>query len=155
MARDPGVHPVRRDEGPRLLEVWEGSVRATHRFLTEADIAALRPQVLDGVFALDHLLGVHGPDGRLIAFLGVHGDALAALFVDAAWLRRGIGRRLAGHAIHALGATTVEVNEQNPDAVAFYRSQGFDVIGRSPLDGTGKPFPLLHMRRLPRQVSAG
>jgi putative acetyltransferase len=72
-----------------------------------------------------------------------------ALFVDAAWLRRGIGRRLAGHAIHALGATTVEVNEQNPEAVAFYERMGFRVEGRTPTDHEGRPFPLLQMRLAP------
>src|SRR5262245_36041535 len=148
MALDPGIHPVRRDEGPRLLEVWEGSVRATHRFLTEADIAALRPQVLQGVFAIDHLLGLRD-DGRLIAFLGVHGTAIEALFVDAAWLRRGLGRRLVEHAVGDMGATTVEVNEQNPEAVAFYERMGFRVEGRTPTDHEGRPFPLLQMRLAP------
>lgn len=148
MALDPGIRPVRRDEGPRLLEVWEGSVRATHRFLTEADIAALRPQVLEGVFAIDHLLGLRD-DGRLIAFLGVHGTAIEALFVDAAWLRRGLGRRLVEHAVRDMGATTVEVNEQNPEAVAFYERMGFRVEGRTPTDHDGRAFPLLQMRLVP------
>jgi putative acetyltransferase len=47
----------------------------------------------------------------------------------------------------ALGATTVDVNEQNVGAVAFYRRIGFEVEGRSEVDSTGKPFPLLHMRK--------
>ena len=39
----------------------------------------------------------------------------------------------------------VDVNEQNPDAVGFYKHVGFEVTSRSPLDGMGKPFPILHM----------
>jgi putative acetyltransferase len=58
-----------------------------------------------------------------------------------------VGRRLARHAVVRLGATTVDVNEQNPEAVAFYLRLGFRVEGRSELDSTGKPFPLLHMRK--------
>jgi putative acetyltransferase len=146
MTRDPGILPVRRDEGPRLLDVWERSVRATHRFLTEADIAALRPQVLEGVFALDHLLGLRDDTGRLIAFMAVHGTAIEGLFVDAAWLRRGLGRRLVEHAVASMGTTTVEVNEQNPEAVAFYERMGFRVEGRTPTDHDGRPFPRLQMR---------
>jgi len=41
-----GVHPVGVDEGERLIEVWEASVRATHDFLSEFDIAYLKPMVL-------------------------------------------------------------------------------------------------------------
>ena len=45
------------------------------------------------------------------------------------------------------GELTVEVNEQNPAACGFYEALGFVVIGRSPVDDDGRPFPLLHMRR--------
>jgi putative acetyltransferase len=49
------------------------------------------------------------------------------------------------HAMRELRADEVDVNEQNPAAVGFYQHFGFKVVGRSPLDGTGKPFPILHM----------
>jgi putative acetyltransferase len=58
-----------------------------------------------------------------------------------------VGRRLVRHAVVELGATAVDVNEQNQEAVAFYRRLGFDVEGRSDVDSMGKPFPLLHMRK--------
>jgi hypothetical protein len=45
-----------------------------------------------------------------------------------------------------MGATTVDVNEQNPQAVGFYLHIGCEVVGRSELDGMGKPYPLLHLR---------
>ena len=41
------------DSGP-LRSLWERSVRATHDFLTEDDIAGLRPQVA-GAFGADAL----------------------------------------------------------------------------------------------------
>lgn len=52
---------------------------------------------------------------------------------------------LATHAINELGATKVDVNEQNEQALGFYQHIGFSVTGRSPVDGQGKPYPLLHM----------
>ena len=39
------------------------------------------------------------------------------------------------------------MNEQNQDALRFYRACGFVVETRSDTDGDGRPFPLLHMRR--------
>ena len=48
-------------------------------------------------------------------------------------------------AIARLGATRVDVNEQNEPALGFYRHLGFAVVGRSALDGQGRPYPLLHM----------
>lgn len=49
------------------------------------------------------------------------------------------------HAIAALGARRVDVNEQNEQALGFYRRLGFAQVGRSPLDGEGRPYPLLHL----------
>jgi putative acetyltransferase len=62
--------------------------------------------------------------------------------------RAGKGRRklLLQYAIAEFGANEVDVNEQNPQGVAFYRHMGFEQVGRSELDGQGNPFPLLHMR---------
>ena len=68
------------------------------------------------------------------------------LFIHPARRSQGIGRRLLTYGVTALGATKLDVNEQNPQAVGFYRRMGFEVAGRSELDGTGKPFPLLHMQ---------
>ena len=57
------------------------------------------------------------------------------------------GGRVSGkYAIAEFGVNEVDVNEQNPQGVAFYRHMGFEQVGRSELDGQGNPFPLLHMR---------
>lgn len=42
-------------------------------------------------------------------------------------------------------AIKVDVNEQNNHALGFYEHIGFKVVGRSPLDGQGEPYPILHM----------
>jgi len=142
-----GVHRVEPEEGESLLEVWEASVRATHHFLSESDIQFFKPLVLKELFALDHLLSVRDREGRIIAFVGVSQERMEALFVHPSFHRIGVGRRLARHAVLELGATSVDVNEQNQQAVAFYGRLGFQVEGRSEVDGMGKPFPLLHMRK--------
>jgi putative acetyltransferase len=43
------------------------------------------------------------------------------------------------------GSLTVDVNEQNPEALRFYQAFGFRVIGRSAVHGTGRPFPLQYL----------
>jgi putative acetyltransferase len=142
-----GVYRVEPEEGESLLEVWEASVRATHHFLSESDIQFFKPLVLKELFGLDHLLSVRDREGHIIAFVGVSQERMEALFVHPSFHRIGVGRRLARHAVLELGATSVDVNEQNQQAVAFYGRLGFQVEGRSEVDGRGKPFPLLHMRK--------
>lgn len=134
------------EDGDQLVDVWEASARATHHFLTEADYAFLKPLVRPGLLALPQLFGARTPNGELVGFVGVEGDKMEALFVHPAWFRSGLGRLLANHAVKELGARTVDVNEQNGQAVSFYQHLGFRQYARSEVDGQGKPFPLLHLR---------
>jgi putative acetyltransferase len=136
-------------EHAALVMLWERSVRATHDFLAEADIVFLRPLVAE-YFAgsATHIWVLTDEENVPIGFLGLAGDSIAALFMDPAHRGQGAGRRLVSHAQELRGgALTVDVNEQNVDARGFYEALGFAVVGRSPVDDMGLPFPILHMRR--------
>lgn len=130
----------------RLVEVWESAVRATHHFLGEDDIQFFKPLVRDAYLDSVQLACLRDGDGRIAGFIGTAGENVEMLFVDPAQHGRGIGRALLDHAL-ARGATRVDVNEQNPQAVGFYLCMGFVQASRSEVDGLGKPFPILHLRR--------
>jgi putative acetyltransferase len=144
----------REDDLAALLALWERSVRATHAFLTEADIAELRPLVAEALSgdALDLWVLTETGDAP-IGFMGLAGNDISALFLEPARRGQGAGRMLVFHAqTLRAGELTVDVNEQNPQARGFYEALGFVVVGRSPLDDGGRPFPLLHLRRrMPRE----
>ena len=134
---------------PRIFEVWESSVRATHLFLTEADIQFLIPLVKAGLAEFGPIHCLRDREGQVFAFLGVHGAKVEMLFVHGDHRGRGAGRLLAEYAIQFLGANEVDVNEQNGQALGFYLRLGFHPMGRSPLDPSGKPFPILHLALRP------
>ncbi|MCY1457143.1 putative N-acetyltransferase YjaB [compost metagenome] len=83
---------------------------------------------------------------RITGFAGVAAGKIEMLFIDPAHRGRGLGKRLLRYALENLNADQLDVNEQNPQALGFYFKQGFEVIGRSEVDGMGQPYPLLHMR---------
>ena len=125
-----------------LLVVWESSVRATHLFLQEGDVEHLRPFVKQGLREVP-LLFYAEEKGAPCAFLGMDGDSIEMLFVAAEARGRGIGSALMRQAL-ALGASRVDVNEQNPQALGFYRRFGFEVKSREAVDSLGLPYPILH-----------
>ena len=130
-----------------LLDIWLRSVRATHTFLSEDDVQSLLPLVRDYLGSAESELWVLcSPSGALMGFMGMSGSKMEALFLAPEFHRCGGGRRLVRHAQALKGELTVDVNEQNPAACRFYEACGFVVEGRSELDGTGRPFPLLHLR---------
>jgi len=130
----------------RLVTVWESSVRATHHFLQESDIAALRPLLLNAYLPNLKVMIARDEAGVIHGFLGVDENRIEMLFVDDASWGKGVGKLLLQYAIAHFGANEVDVNEQNPQSVAFYQHMGFVQVGRSERDGQGNAFPLLHMR---------
>jgi len=131
-------------DAPALTRVWRRAVEATHHFLTPATVDAIEVDVAAWLNSGDPDLWAWDQDGRLVAFLGLSGDELAALFVDPRLHRSGVGRRLVDHAL-SLGARRLSVNEDNPGARAFYERQGFRAVGRAETDDAGRPYPLILM----------
>lgn len=141
------LRKARAGDTAALLDIWERSVRATHRFLTEDDIAFYHPLVKQGLEALECWLTE--AEGGVAGFMLLNGPRVEALFVDPAHMGKKIGTRLLSKARELAGpgvALRVDVNEQNPDALRFYLARGFKQEGRSEIDTAGRPFPLLHLR---------
>lgn len=130
---------------PEIVEVWEASVRATHHFLTEEDILYFKPLILNEFLDAVDLWVALDRQNKIVGFLGVADSAIQMLFIHPDHRGKGAGRLLLHHAIHALRANKVDVNEQNEQAIGFYQKMGFHTVGRSPLDSLGKPYPILHM----------
>ncbi|WP_068544282.1 acetyltransferase [Thalassotalea crassostreae] len=128
-----------------LIEIWELSVRATHDFLPEENIKSLKPLILKHYFDAVDLRVAKNDKEDIVGFIGVAEGNIEMLFITPNFRNCGAGSLLLKNAIQTQSATKVDVNEQNPDAIGFYKHFGFKVVGRSPLDGQGNPFPLLHM----------
>ncbi|MRS16635.1 acetyltransferase [Enterobacteriaceae bacterium RIT691] len=132
-------------EGEQLVEIWCRAVDATHTFLSASDRAEIEAQV--SVFLPEAPLWVATREDDVpLAFMLLSEHHLEALFVDPAARGQGIGKKLIEHALSLIPDLTTEVNEQNDQAVGFYRKMGFVVTGRSETDDHGRPYPLLHLQ---------
>ncbi len=128
-----------------LITLWEASVRATHHFLPESDILFFRPLILEKYFDAVKLFCVRDESNLISGFLGTSDDKIEMLFINPELRGKGIGKFLLHYAINTLGIIKVDVNEQNEQAVGFYKNMGFTVVNRLPIDGLGKPYPILEM----------
>ncbi len=130
----------------QLLQVWEASVRATHLFLSDAEIKQIKeyvPQALNGV---KHLIVAENESGDPAAFFGTEDNRLEMLFLLPGERGKGLGRQLLQYGIEHYNIQEVTVNEQNPQAVGFYEHMGFATYKRTDHDEEGNPYPLLYMR---------
>jgi putative acetyltransferase len=131
------IRPSRPDEGTRIIEIWRGAVNATHDFLMPEDRLAIDEMVCGFLPVDEH--------DYPLAFMLIDEGHMEALFVDPARRGSGIGAALVKHGLSLHPKMTTDVNEQNAQAVRFYERMGFKQTGRSPIDGQGRPYPLIHL----------
>ncbi len=144
MIRCSGSIPEGTTGSSGVVALWRESVARSHAFLTDEDIERLVPAVRAAIVGAARLTVVERA-GRPAAFMGVGAEKIEMLFVDPALFGCGLGRRLVGMAVGRWNVGSVDVNEQNPAARAFYERMGFRVAGRSGSDAQGNDFPILHM----------
>lgn len=129
-----------------LLRIRERSVRATHLFLSDAEVNRIKEYVPRAFEGVEHLIVAEAE--KPVAFMGTQNGRLEMLFVAPEERGRGIGRQLLQYGVESYGVFEVTVNEQNPQAVGFYERMGFETYKRTDTDEEGAPYPLLYVKRV-------
>ena len=126
-----------------IMKVWESSVLETHHFLKDEDFEYFKE-----VIPRDYLpnLNIYVLiENGLKAFLAYNNNQLEMFFVDAESRGKGFGRILIKYAIDHLNIKYVDVNEQNEQAIGFYKKFGFSQFRMSLRDSSGREYPILHL----------
>jgi len=116
---------------------------ATHWFLKKDDFNEIKTALIPDYFPNVDLYAIADKD-VYAGFIGLDPDSIEMLFIDSDRRGRGYGSALIEFAKQH-GATKVDVNEQNPSALNFYKAKGFRIIGRDETDDAGRPYPILHL----------
>ncbi len=138
------IKPFEEKFRNQLLSVWEKSVLATHDFLSPEDFISIKAIVhtinfnLFDVYCLLH-------ENKVVGFIGVAERKVEMLFLDPEYSGKGLGKKLMNFAFTNLHVNKVDVNEQNSNAVEFYKKLGFETFERTEKDDQGKNYPLLRM----------
>ncbi|MDD7885484.1 GNAT family N-acetyltransferase [Flavivirga sp. 57AJ16] len=139
------IDTIHKSEHQEVVNVWEASVRATHHFLKEEDILYFKPLILNTYLDAVELRCIRNNKNVIIGFLGVADKNLEMLFIHPKYRGEKMGKFLLAYSIENMNVSKVDVNEQNEQAIGFYKHSGFKVMRRSELDSSGKPYPILHM----------
>lgn len=139
-----GVPPADREP---LVRLWRRAVEATHHFLSADDVDFYHGVVAGHLAVAGDVRAAYDGHGRPVGFIAQDGGEIEMLFVEPEVHGRGVGGRLLESVARDHDELLVDVNEQNPSGRRFYEAKGFVQIGRSELDPSGRPFPLLRLRR--------
>lgn len=78
--------------------------------------------------------------------MGIENQKLEMLFISPDERNKGLGKALIQKGINDYFIKEVTVNEQNLQAIGFYKHLGFKVYKRTDHDEQGAPYPLLYMK---------
>lgn len=78
----------------QLLEIWEDSVRATHHFLSDAEVNQIKKYVPQALTGVKHLIVAENEIGIPVAFMGTQDHRLEMLFISSKERGKGIGKQL-------------------------------------------------------------
>ncbi|BBI34614.1 acetyltransferase [Cohnella abietis] len=140
------ISPYQENVHDKLVDIWYRAVCLTHTFLEEKDIEFYHQMLQNGALKEVEIWVDFNENKEPTGFIGLDRSKIEMLFVDTNYHGKGIGSRLIRHAEKIKGSPLqVDVNEQNDRACGFYKKFGFVQTGRSELDSSGQPFPLLHL----------
>ncbi|MGU0042964.1 acetyltransferase [Escherichia coli] len=116
------IRRSQHEEGEELVAIWCRSVDATHDFYQQS----IGPSWKAGSFLLPEAplwVAVNERD-QPVGFMLLSGQHMDALFIDPDVRGCGVGRMLVEHALSMAPELTTNVNEQNEQAVGFYKKVG-------------------------------
>ena len=129
------THPWTDDNAPLFFAAYQGSFRERPGFPDPSQEEWIADQVESEEFHREWSRVALDESGTPLGFVVVDDDQIWQMGVIPAARRQGVGRQLLTHAVHALGAlgkpdAWLNVNLNNPAAIALYESVGFEVVGQ-------------------------
>jgi putative acetyltransferase len=150
------IHKAASNDAPATWEVLKAAVttligRPYTQRQVDAWIADEDPAKIDGSIESPRIILVAESAKRIVGFARMAGDELEALYVHPEQSGRKIGERLLaaveGSAVRR--AVRILTLDAALNAVPFYRSSGYEVLGPSlPLFDNGLALPCVRMRKV-------
>lgn len=124
------------EELETVLNLWLQTNLAAHDFIAEEYwrgnyelVKKMLPDAAIYVYEESHVI---------LGFIGLTGNYIAGLFVDAQSQSKGIGKALLDSVKNSHSELSLHVYKKNGRAVKFYRREGFAVSGEQTEESTGE-----------------
>lgn len=121
------IREYKPDDIEQLLDVWYRASKVAHPFLTEEFLESEKIQI-QYMYIDQTETWIYETGKKLIGFVAMIENDVAALFVDPDEHRKGIGRLLLDHVINNRNLLTVDVFKENRIGINFYKKYGFEFV---------------------------
>ena len=146
------IQRMTEGDSDRVMRIWLESNLQAHDFVPEAYWRGQYENVRQMIPAAE--VYVCETDRQIAGFIGLAGNYIAGLFVDAAFRLHGVGKRLLDYARCLKPSLTLNVYQKNCRAVRFYQRKGFVVVREGVDHETGEKDYLMKCGRSYVEASA-
>lgn len=121
------IREYQTDDIEQLLDVWYKASKIAHPFLTDEFLSLERTQI-QYIYIDETETWIYENGDKLIGFISMIENDVAALFVDPDQQRKNIGNFLLNHIKSTREFLTVDVFKENLIGVNFYKKYGFKSV---------------------------
>ena len=124
-------------DSQRAMQLWLNGNLQAHDFIPAKFWESNAPSVYEQLLQANGY--VYEADGEILGFVGMQGNYLAGIFVDAKSRSLGIGKKLLNHIKSRYSTFFLHVYQANRRAVAFYQLEGLSIASEGEEETTGEP----------------
>ncbi len=119
------IRELKDTDTDQIMKIWLDTNIKAHHFIDSS--YWLKSYVTVEKVLPQATVYVYDSNGQIQGFLGLNGDYIEGIFVDADYQSKGIGRELLGYAKERHNKLHLNVYKRNEKAAAFYLREGFVV----------------------------
>ncbi|RJL73037.1 N-acetyltransferase [Acinetobacter radioresistens] len=124
------IRPARSDDFEKLVDIWfEASIRA-HHFIPESYWEENKAEMQNNYLPRSEVY-LAEDEQQIYGFIALVENEIAAIFVAPDQQGKGIGKLLISHAKNLRPQLVLNVYQDNKNSIAFYKSEGFEVVQES------------------------
>lgn len=124
------IRPASSDDFEKLVDIWfEASIRA-HHFIPESYWEENKVEMQNNYLPRSEVY-LAEDEQQIYGFIALVENEIAAIFVAPDQQGKGIGKLLISHAKNSRPQLVLNVYQDNKNSIAFYKSEGFEVVQES------------------------
>ncbi|AWV86193.1 N-acetyltransferase [Acinetobacter radioresistens] len=124
------IRPASSDDFEKLVDIWfEASIRA-HHFIPESYWEENKVEMQNNYLPRSEVY-LAEDEQQIYGFIALVENEIAAIFVAPDQQGKGIGKLLISHAKNLRPQLVLNVYQDNKNSIAFYKSEGFEVVQES------------------------
>ncbi|MEN8416047.1 N-acetyltransferase [Acinetobacter radioresistens] len=124
------IRPASSDDFDKLVDIWfEASIRA-HHFIPESYWEENKAEMQNNYLPRSEVY-LAEDEQQIYGFIALVENEIAAIFVAPDQQGKGIGKLLISHAKNLRPQLVLNVYQDNKNSIAFYKSEGFEVVQES------------------------